>query len=137
MISLDDYFMGRQQMYRAELTDEVKRNAPETVRRANLLLNAFYADNPGAAPRRVTSGWRPPSLNRTIPGAAKNSLHMTGQAIDLSDDDEELDDWLMSPNGEAVLRELGLRHEHPDYTSRWAHLDTKQPSPGRLHFIPR
>lgn len=134
MISLDDYFMGRQQKYRRELTAEVKRNAPETVRRANALLDAFYADNPGAATRRVNSGWRPPSLNRTVPGAASNSPHMTGQGIDLSDDDEELDDWLMSPNGEKVLRELKLRHEHPAYTARWSHIDTR---PGTLHFIPR
>lgn len=134
MISLDDYFQGLQQTHRKELTDEVKRNAPETVRRANILLSAFYADNPGAITRLVSSGWRPPSKNAVTPGAAKNSAHMTGQAIDLTDPDEELDDWLMSPNGEKVLRELKMRHERPEYTPRWAHIDTRI---GTLHFIPR
>lgn len=136
MISLDDYMMGRQQTHRRELTAEVKRNAPEMVRRTNLVLNRFYADNPSGATRTVNSGWRPPSLNRTVPGAAQQSLHMRGAAVDLSDDDEELDDWLMSPNGEQALRDIGLWHERPEYTPRWSHLQLFPPRSGNLHFIP-
>ena len=136
MISLDDYMQGQQQTHRRELTDEVRKNAPEMVRRANELLNRFYTDIPEAATRTVNSGWRPPSRNRTVPGAAVRSWHMRGAAIDLSDADEELDDWLMSPNGEQALQDIGLWHELPEYTPRWAHVQMFPPGSKRLHFIP-
>lgn len=34
-------------------------------------------------PIDVTSGYRCPALNKVVPGAAKNSQHMTGQAADI------------------------------------------------------
>ena len=86
MISLADYFMGRNVTYADELTDDLVDNARITVFRANDLLHRFGES------RFVTSGWRPPAVNATIPNAARKSKHMTCQAIDLEDDDGDLDD---------------------------------------------
>ena len=136
MISLDDFFKGRQQAYRSELTDVVRTNSVEMVRRANLLLNSFYRDNPGAATRTVNSGWRPPSLNARVPGAARFSLHMVGAAVDLSDDDAALDTWLTSPNGMIAIEQIDLWVEEASHTPRWSHIQIFPPRSRRRFFHP-
>ncbi len=136
MITVDEYFQGRRQTYAAELTPQIEANAVVIVKRAVALLDAFYAAIPGAAPRHVNSGWRPPTLNQRIPGAAQKSLHMTAEAIDLSDDDGALDDWINSPNGELVLQRLELWAENWRYTSRWTHVQSRPPRSGRRFFTP-
>lgn len=136
MIDLDAYFMGRRQPYRAELTDAIERHAFITVERVSMLLNEFCAANPGAATRWVTSGWRPASLNARIAGAAKNSLHITGEAVDLSDDDSALDDWINTPAGIQVMTTIELWAEKPKWTPRWCHLQIRPPRSGLRFFQP-
>lgn len=136
MITLDDYWMGRQQPYAAEWTPEIQANAAVTVDKANRLLNAFFAANLSAATRKVNSGWRPAAVNATVPKAKKGSKHLTAQAIDLSDDDGALDAWLATAAGLHALAAIGLWAEHPSATPRWAHVQTVPPASGNRIFYP-
>lgn len=136
MITTDDYFMGRRERYASEFNDAIAAAAVVTVARANALLDAFFAAKPNAIRRHVNSGWRPPSLNATVPGASQRSLHMTGEAIDLSDDDSMLDDWINSPAGLQTLVRLELWAESRNYTPRWCHVQTRPPRSGLRFFVP-
>lgn len=141
MITLRDYWMGRDTHYPHYWLPDVRDNASRTVDLVNQLLGR--AADAGVYPATsdngfgcVRSGWRPPSVNAMTPNAAKNSLHMSGMAIDLNDDDGELDEWLITDAGQAALTELGLWMEHPAATKGWCHLQTKPPKSGRRVFYP-
>ncbi|PTT75175.1 hypothetical protein DBR42_29475 [Pelomonas sp. HMWF004] len=141
MITVDDYFMGRRQAYPLALTPEIERNAWRTVDLASKLLvqaqsYGVSVDHHPLTKSPVSSGWRPPSVNAGTPGAAVNSKHMTGQAIDIYDPDGDLDDWLMSGEGQAAIVALGLWMEHPSATKGWAHLQTVPPRSQRRVFYP-
>jgi hypothetical protein len=128
VISVAEYYMGRDKKYLDLLTQTLRENAEETVSKANQLLQRF-----GEA-RKVTSGWRPPSVNAVTPRAAKRSLHMTCEAIDLEDEDGQLDDWCL--DHPEVLQEIGLWQEHPASTKDWCHLQIVPPRSGRRVFYP-
>lgn len=130
MITLTDYYMGRDTAYPMAMTPQIEKNAELTVQLANALLVRFGQG------RKVNSGWRPPQVNERTPGAAVMSKHMTGQAIDLADPEGDLDEWLMSAEGQAVLEELGLWMEHPACTKSWTHVQTVPPKSGRRVFYP-
>lgn len=136
-ISLEMYWKGRDKLFVTQLTPTIRRNAEETVRRANFLLEMFYSANPMAAKGRgCNSGWRPAQVNASTKGAAKNSPHMTAEAIDIGDDDEMLDKWLMTQAGQKALESVGLWIEHPSATPRWTHVQTRPPASGRRVFFP-
>jgi hypothetical protein len=61
---------------------------------------------------------------------------MTGQAIDIYDPDGDLDEWLMTDKGLAVLDSIGLWIEHPSCTKGWCHLQTIPPKSNRRVFFP-
>ena len=130
MITLTDYWMGRDKSHPTAMTPQIERNAELTIKLANALLARFGQG------RKVNSGWCPPAINAGIANAAPNSKHMTAQAIDLADPDGDLDDWLMSSDGQAAMVEIGLWHEHPAATKGWAHLQTVPPRSGRRTFYP-
>jgi hypothetical protein len=128
--------MGRDKTYAREFTPDIMTNGLETVRRANLLLAAYEHATGDARTRRVNSGWRPPSLNAGVAGAAKKSNHMLGLAVDIADASETLDKWLMTPAGQTALADIGLWHEHPSATKGWAHVQTVPPKSGNRTFYP-
>ena len=130
VITLSDYWMRRDVEFPLAMTPEIERNAERTVALANALLARFGEG------RKVNSGWRPPAVNAAIPTAAKNSKHITGQAIDLADPDGDLDEWLLTQEGQLALEELGLWMEHPAATKGWSHLQTVPPRSGRRVFYP-
>lgn len=130
MITLQDYWMGRDREYASSMTPQIEKNAELTLRLVNALLARF------GQYRKVNSGWRPPALNALTPGAAKFSRHMTGEAIDLEDHEGDLDDWLLGPVGTSVMATLGLWSEHPAATKGWAHLQIVPPRSGNRHFYP-
>ena len=139
MISVHDYYMGRDVEYRLLLTPELRANAVETVRRANLLLFAaftagVYLDPDPTTGTLVSSGWRPPAVNANVKGAARRSKHMTCEAIDINDDNGELDEWCMS--NEAFMAEVGAWLEHPAATKGWCHWQTVPPKSGKRVFYP-
>lgn len=134
MITLADYWMGRDTAYPALLTDELLAAATETVARANLLVSAYQAMTKDDEPRRVNSGWRPPSVNAATPNAAPRSKHMSGHAIDISDPEGDLDEWCMEHPD--VLQTIGLWLEHPSATKGWCHVQTVPPKSGKRVFFP-
>lgn len=141
MITVADYFMGRRERFPLAMSPAIEREAHRTVALLNALLSRAQADgvalhtNPDTN-TLLTSGWRPPAINSTTPGASATSKHMTAQAGDVYDPKEELDAWLMSPKGQAAMAEIGLWHEHPSATKGWAHLQTIPPSSRRRTFYP-
>lgn len=135
MISLEDYF-GRV-THIAAPPDEIKANALDLLTRVNGLLGEVALRRPdlsAATAPEVNSGWRPALYNAKIPGAAVNSKHITGQAIDLADPDGELDEFLFA--NPEYLAEAGLYLEHPLATKNWCHLQSVPPRSGRLIFFP-
>lgn len=113
---------------------------PDDIRdRALILLarvNALLGDIPlaDAQDPEITSGWRPAYYNRTIPNAAKNSKHITGEAVDIADADGVLDDYLL--DHPELLERHGLWMEHPSATKGWVHLQSVPPPSGRRAFYP-
>lgn len=136
MITISDYFMGRDKTYAAALTPDIVKNAEDLLTRVNFLMAIFYTSNPKAHSRAVNSGWRPPKLNATVQNAAPNSHHMTGKAIDVNDDDGQLDAWLMGLAGQKALVDARLWIEHPSATPRWSHFQSEPPRSGRRVFYP-
>ena len=127
-LKLRDYYMGRDKLYRNELTRELRSNARNIVQRINRLLRR------AGITATVSSGWRPVAVNAAVPGAAPGSRHITCMAIDLNDRDGTLDAWCMA--NLAVLEELGLWLEHPVATPGWCHLQTCPPRSGKRVFEP-
>jgi hypothetical protein len=128
VISITDYYMGRDAAHADELTDEMRWNAASTVDRVNQLLEAFGES------RKVNSGWRPQAINAKVPNAKPKSKHLTCQACDLNDDDGSLDAWCMA--NLQILERIGLWLEHPDSTPRWTHWQIVPPGSGNRVFRP-
>ena len=134
-IVLGDYF-GRVSRFDPPC-DGVIANANELLFRVNNLLDKIqiaYPDTQDARDWRVNSGWRSVKYNATIPGAAVNSKHVTGQAIDLADPDGVLDNILF--NDTTLLVEASLWLEHPASTKGWTHWQSVPPKSGNRVFFP-
>lgn len=141
MISMADYWMGRDRAYSLQLTPAIGKAAATTVDLASRLLeSAMRCEVPLTRNSKtgslVTSGWRPAQINSSTPGAAPNSKHMTGQAVDIYDPDGDLDEWLMTPDGQSELWRLGLWMESPASTKGWCHVQTIPPRSGNRVFYP-
>jgi hypothetical protein len=141
-ITLDQYFGGRRESHPTECSPGIEANAMRSVP----IFNAMIAEaerfgiviliNPSGdfAGSQINSGWRPPSINACTPGASATSLHMTGEAVDLHDPAGELDAWLLTPEGQYTLVDLGLWLENPGSTPGWSHVQTRPPKSGRRVF---
>lgn len=117
--------MGRDSSYPSEYTQEVAQNAIRTVAK----INEFLSQSGFAG--YVNSGWRPPSLNAKVAGAAPRSKHMLGLACDLADHDGSIDQYCTN----EVLEAFGLWREAPESTIGWCHLQIVQYGswvPGKL-----
>jgi hypothetical protein len=139
MITLAQYFMGRDATHAADLTPDIIRNATDLVEKVNRLIERIGAavtwENDPDTRSLVSSGWRPPAINAATRDAAKRSKHMAGLAVDLYDPDGDLDDWLLN-HLPAIGHEFGLYLEHPSATKGWAHLQSVPPGSGRRVFYP-
>lgn len=139
MIELADYWMGRDLKYPLSMSTEIAANAARTVEIANKLLVLAKASGVRLQSSPIThsivaSGWRPPMLNANTPGAAPNSRHITGQAIDIYDPDGDIDEWLFG--NQQPLVDLGVWAEHPGATKGWSHWQIVPPRSGRRFFYP-
>lgn len=141
MITLQDYFMGRDRTHAADLTDEIRTNAALTVARVNLLLaRADEQDmvEPGVdatTGSSVASGWRPLGINARTQNAATGSKHITAQACDLRDTEERrFARWCL--RNLWLLDEIGLWMEDPQWTPTWVHLQTVPPGSGKRVYRP-
>lgn len=141
VITLGDYWMGRDREYPTAMSPDLEKRAQITVDLVNRLL--LKAGDAGVripvnqrTGSRLTSGWRPPTVNAGTPGAAPNSKHITGQAADIFDPEGDLDEWLMTDMGQQTLVQIGLWMEHPSFTKGWAHVQTVPPRSGKRVFYP-
>jgi hypothetical protein len=140
-ITLGEYLQGRDAIYPAELTAEIGANAATTVKLVNSLLAVMEAEGMKleahpVSQSLITSGWRPPQINRQVKGAAPKSKHMTGEAVDLYDPEGDIDNFLMSGQGQRVLASLGLYIEHPSATKSWSHIQIVPPRSQSRVFYP-
>lgn len=111
-----------------ELTLDVKTNIEDLVKRVNNLLNAIWK-----APVKVSSGFRTSAVNSGIHNAAKKSLHMNGQAVDIFDPDGKLKALVLERP--ELLADFGLWMEDPAATPGWQHLDTGKRSPRSIRIF--
>ncbi len=123
VITLEDYFMGREKTYAKELTDDIKQNAVETVECTNKLLQFMHDDGVDTTKIAINSGWRPKSINAATKGADPNSTHITCQAVDLRDNNKLLKEWI-GKNPSKVKQSGFAAVEDFSITSTWAHLQT-------------
>lgn len=139
MIDLKMYLGSHAQSASAELNDGIIVNANLLLNRVNGLLailarHGVVPENNPKTGNPVSSGWRPPSYNAKVAGAALKSKHMTGHAIDLYDPEGELDEYLN--HNTHLLKEHKLHMEHPSATKGWCHLQSLPPRSGNLIFYP-
>ena len=143
MLTIEDYWMGRDKAYAAQMRADIARNAGVTVRLVNALLEAAEHDRvePGddqVTGTAVSSGWRPPQVNDRTANAAAQSTHLTGEGIDLQDHaDRRLAVWCC--RNLHRLTNLGLYLEDPRWTGGrdpWVHLQTRPPRSGKRIFVP-
>lgn len=139
MITLEQYWMGRDKTHQLYLTTDIIKNALVTVDCINLLIEQLnFIRIPleiyKSSGTIITSGWRPPTINENIPTAAPRSKHITGQACDIYDPEGDIDEWLMA--NLPVLESIGLWMEHPLATKTWTHLQTVPPKSGKRVFFP-
>ena len=115
-----------------EPPESVVENAEELLAKVNaLLLELPY---PEAERPQINSGWRPAHYNATVPNAAPNSKHITGQAVDLYDPDGVIDAHLHTHFDLLIKHRLWM--EHPSATKGWCHLQSVPPRSGNLCFYP-
>lgn len=143
MITLAQYWMGRDGAYAAECTLAVRRNAVETVRRVNLALELAAADGvePGVdqvTHNAVASGWRPRGINARTANAGDASTHITAEGCDVQDHpDRPLARWAL--RNLEKLEEIGLWMEDPQWTGGadpWVHWQIRPPHSGKRVYIP-
>ena len=132
MITLEEYYMGRDRAYDLELTHSHRFYADQLLSRVNDLLNIFHADH-GYYPG-VRSGWRPASVNAVVPHASKKSKHITCQAIDLADNSGTLKQWTLKNLN--LCERYGIWVESPEFTPTWVHWQSLPPKSGHRVFIP-
>ena len=151
MISISDYFMGRDRLYPLEMTRGLTENAARTVARVNRLLDhaAEQGIEPGIDSKtgtHVASGWRPRSVNDRTSNAAKASTHIVGLAVDLQDTPGRDFARLCVADNCAQLVVFDLYMEDPRWTlvldehgrevDWWVHLQIVPPKSGRRVYTP-
>lgn len=114
------------------MPEDVKNNAIDLLAKVNALLSEIQIIE--AMDPIVNSGWRPAYYNKTVPNAAVNSKHITGQAVDIRDPDGALDEHLHTHF--RLLIKHGLWMEHPSATKGWCHLQCVPPRSGNRIFYP-
>lgn len=132
MITLDEYFGQHGHGHESEITDEIKANAGILLAHVNAMLAEFGED------RTLRSGWRPKEVNDATPNAAHASKHITGQAVDIEDDDGRLKEWaLVREDGTyPVLERFGLYAEYGQACPTWLHVQCVPPGSGKRVYFP-
>lgn len=136
MIILQDYITSSNRYPKRaeseELTDQVKSNAEELLKRVNALLKEL-----GVEKVSISSGFRPSDVNNKITNAAKRSAHQSGEALDILDDKNQT---LCKKITKELLEKYDLYREDSDYTigknSNWTHLQTRPTKSGKRIFRP-
>jgi hypothetical protein len=128
MITKQELLQGRDKTYKEQYTKEVSDNLDKMLSAINVIRKAY------AKPMTPTSGWRPPAVNASTPGAAPNSAHCVGLAVDISDPDGKLWAWVL--NNLQLIKDCGVYVEDKRWTPTWVHFGLKKPASGKRIFIP-
>ena len=122
-----------------DVTDEVRSNAEELLLRVNALLEDAFRDGIDLSLNKQTDsyvsgtqygGFRPQSC----PIGAPKSAHKTGQAVDIYDPWDALDEWI--DKHPACLETHDLYREASSATRKWCHLSTRAPGSKKRTFLP-
>lgn len=127
-IAKSELLMGRDKQYPGEYTQEISDNLDQLLIPMNQIRAAYNK------PMIVSSGWRPPEINANTPGAAPQSKHMIGLAVDIVDIDGSLRIWLLQ--NLQLLKDLNIYLENFNWTPRWCHLQLGGPGSGKRIFVP-
>lgn len=134
MISITQYWMGRDKVYASELTLAVRNNALRTVAAVNVALGMF-AKETGIVLTQVASGWRPVDVNCETSNAAEHSRHITGEACDIHDTpNRDFARWCC--RNQSALAKIGLWLERFEWTPSWVHMQKVPPQSGRRVYVP-
>lgn len=130
MITLTEFLMGRDKEFPLTLAQAL--NAAVTLASVNYLRGRY------GKPLSVSSGYRPGRFNKLANGA-KNSTHLTCEAIDVSDPFGEFAKWCLDNLKE--LEKAGVYMENPEKTKTndkggWVHLQTRRTRSGQRVFNP-
>jgi hypothetical protein len=127
-ISKDELLKGRDKTYASDYTREVSDNLDKLLIPLNKIRDAY------GEPMICNSGWRPASLNATVPGAASHSHHVLGLAADFSDIDGKLMTWVLK--NLDMMQQLGIYMEDFSWTPTWCHLQLGAPASRKRIFVP-
>ncbi len=127
-ISKSELLMGRDQTYPNDYTQEISDNLDNFLIPINKIRDVW------GKPMIVNSGWRPPSINASTPGAATHSKHMLGLAADISDIDGSLWKWVLE--NLQLMKDLGIYMEDKRWTPGWVHFGFGPPASGQRIFVP-
>jgi uncharacterized protein YcbK (DUF882 family) len=114
-----------------------QHNLEELLKRINMVRDAWDQ------PMIVTSGYRSLAEHENIyrkmgissDKVPMGSKHLTGQAVDISDPDGQLQHWLRNdPKGITIIEQAGLWCE--DGTTNWVHFQWVPPGSGNRWFKP-
>jgi hypothetical protein len=128
MISKDELLKGRDIQYASEYTQEISDNLDKLLIPLNKIRAAY------GHPMIVNSGWRPPSINASTPGAAAHSKHCLGLAADIADPDGKLMKWVL--DNLQLMKDLGIYMEDFRWTPDWVHFGLGAPASGKRIFVP-
>ena len=121
--------MGRDKEFPLDMLQA--RNMAELLSRVNWLFGTLELH------AKVSSGYRPSAINKKINGA-KNSAHMSCEAIDLVENDGFLAAKMLDHLD--LLEQCCLYLENPKYTIKngiqWIHLQSRAPKSGSRVFNP-
>lgn len=123
----------------------LQANGDDTDRRIRACY-AYYCSRHGGDPAEMiySSGWRPSTVNKSTPGAAPMSRHMSADAGDVECDKAGHFAWWCYRN-QWKLEQLGLWMEHPIATverareqgkTPWCHLQRTPSRSGERCFMP-
>lgn len=124
-----------------DLAPVLKRNTMELLTQVNELVKTLPINL--ISELSVRSGYRPMDYNLKI-GGAKNSAHITCEAIDIGDPSGKFHQWIKTQSKQyengfinyAFLIKHGLYMEELSHSSTWVHLQTRIIKSGKREFIP-
>ena len=127
MISKDEMLKGRDIQYASDYTQEISDNIDKFLLVFNQVRTAW------GKPMTVNSGWRPPAINGSTPGAATHSKHMLGLAIDIADDGSL---WAWVLENLQLMKDLDLFMEDKRWCPGWVHFGLGKSASGKRIFVP-
>lgn len=123
-----DLLMGRDKEYPADYTQEISDNLDKLLIVVNKIQQAY------GKKFTVNSGWRSPTINANQPGAAPQSNHMKGLAVDVADADGAIMNWTLA--NLQLMKDLGVHMEDWRWCPTWTHYQCVPPKSGNRIYIP-